>query len=156
MAKQSSSLNKEHNNLMAILNFRLPHIYKKIGLVSAVLIFAFILAHKFLGISNPIFVDFLRSVLLLFLLMASLSNDKFEDEYNKHLRYQSYIISMVLIAGYAVIIPIIASVLDFLITTVSGNGSLSFYEISSFEVLFSILAIQILFFETLKRFVNAE
>jgi hypothetical protein len=56
---------------------------------------------------------------------------------------------------YSISIPLIAILLDILITKITGDGTISFYEISSFEVLFILMGLQLLFFETLKRFGRA-
>jgi len=156
MTGNIESCNTEHNKVMSIINYRLPHSFKKIGLISAFLVFAFLIAYKFLGADTLMVKEILRGVLLLCLLVASLSKDKIEDEYSNHLRYQSYIIAFVFTTAYAVLIPLIAIVLDMLIINVSGDGTPSYFDISSFEVLFNIMAQHLFFYEVLKRFANAE
>jgi len=158
MAENIEACNRktEYSKLMAILNFKLPHSFKKFGVISALLVFAFLIAYKFMGADLPLVKDILRGVMLLFLLIACLSKDKFEDEYSNHLRYQSYIIAFVFSTMYAVLIPLIAVVIDLLITKVSGDGVPSFFEISSFEILFNIMALHLFFFEVLKKYGNAQ
>ena len=149
-------LNDEHNRMYKILNFRLSNGYKKIGLFGAILIFLFLLGYKFIGSNSLIVKDVLRTLLLFFLLMASLSKDKLEDEYNRHIRFQSFVIGFVTATIYSILIPLVAIVLDFVITKITGDGNVSFYEISAFEVMFIMLGIQLLSFETLKRFGRAQ
>ena len=97
----------EYNSLSKILNFRLPNGFRKFGIISACLILAFLIAYKFIGSDALIMKDFLRSLILLFLLLASLSKDKLEDEYSRHIRYQSILIATVFTTVYAILIPII-------------------------------------------------
>jgi len=148
----NTTIADEHNSLYKILNFRLPNSFKKLGLAGAILIFAFLLAYKFVGSDALIIKDLLRTFVLLFLLLASLSKDKIEDEYIRHIKLQSCLISFVFTAVYYILIPFLAIVLDYLITSITGDGSVSFYEVSAFEVLFTMLGMQLLCFEALKRF----
>lgn len=142
--------------MFKILNLRLPHTFKKIGLLGAFLILAFLFGYKFLGSNTLVFKDVLRTLILLFLLLASLSKDSLEDEFNRHTRYQSYVLAFVCTTVYAISIPLIAFVFDILITKITGDGTISFYEMSAFEILFILMGLQLLFFETLKRFGRAE
>ena len=157
MAKQTTHSEDEYNRLIKILDFRLPHTFKKIGYIGAILILAFLVGYKFLGDAAMSIVvkDVLRTFILVFLLMASLSKDAFEDEFNTHVRFQSYVIAIVCTAVYAIFIPLIAILFDVVITKITGDGAVSFYEMSSFEVLFILMGLQLLFFATLKRFGRA-
>jgi hypothetical protein len=149
-------LEKEHRTLTRILNFRLPHTLKKVGLITAVALLIILVAYKFVGSNQLIIKDALRTLLLFALLVATLSKDKLEDEYNRVMRLQSFVIAFVFTAGYAIVIPLIALVLDTLITYVSGDGVVAFYEMSAFEIIFTMLGMQLLCFEALKRFSRAE
>jgi len=146
----------EHSMLFRVLEYRLPNRFKMIGILGATLIFLFLIGYKFSGSHSLIAPDVLRTLILLFLLIASLSKDIIEDEYSRHVRFQSYVIAFVSALVYCISIPLIALVLDLLITSITGDGSVSFYEISAFEVMFILVGFQLLFFETLKRFGCAE
>jgi len=157
MSQQLSHQENEYNKLIKIFDFRLPHRFKLIGYLGVILILAFLFGHKFLvdGSLAIITKDILRTLILLFMLFASLSRDTFEDEFNRYVRFQSYVIAFVCAVVYSISIPLIAILLDILITKITGDGTISFYEISSFEVLFILMGLQLLFFETLKRFGRA-
>ena len=148
-------LEDEHSKLMKILRFRLPHQFKRIGLIGAFLIFLFLFGHKFFGSNTLMAKDVLRTLILFFLFLASLSKDALEDEYNRHIRFQSYVLAFVCATTYSIFLPLVALVMDMLITKITGDGSISFYEVSAFEVLFILMGLQQLFFETLKRFGRA-
>ena len=141
----------KNNSLYKILDFNLPHVFKKVGLVAASLILVFLIASKFIGIDSLIMKDVLRTLILFFLLLATLSKDKIEDEYSRYIKFQSFLIAFVFTSAYAILIPLISIILDCVITNFKG-GSISFYEISGFEVLFTLLGMQLLCFEALKRF----
>ena len=155
MEKPIAQNEDEYTRMYKILNFRLPHIFKRIGLLGAFLILVFLFAYKFLGSNALMLKDVLRTLILLFLLLASLSKDVLEDELNRLTRYQSYVLAFVCTTVYAIAIPLIALVFDLLITKITGDGTVHFYEISAFEVLFILMGLQLLFFETLKRFGRA-
>ena len=142
----------ETNGLFKILNFRLPNTFKKFGLVSAALVLTFLIAYKYIGSDTTIVKDVLKTLVLLFLLFASVSKEKFEDEYIRHIRFQSLLIAFVFTAAYYILIPLVAIFLDFVIVHFLSNGSVSFYEVSGFEILFTMLAMQLLSYEGLKRF----
>ena len=142
----------ENNSLFKVLNFRLPNGFKKIGLISASLIFISLIAYKFIGNNTLIVKDVMRSLVLLALLVASVSKDKFEDEYSKHIRFQSVIIAFIFTAAYYILIPLIAIFLDSIISSFMENGNVNFYKISAFEILFTMLGMQLLCYEALKRY----
>lgn len=152
MSTNLSHNEQEYNRLIKILDFRLANSFKKIGLIGAIVIFTILLASKFFDMNSLIVKDVLRTLVLLFMLIASLSKDSFEDEFNNHIRFQSYVIAFVCAVGYSISIPLIALIFDILITNVSGDGTINFYKVSAFEVMFILLGFQLLFFETLKRF----
>lgn len=156
MNSQSSSCRNEHSRLSRILSWRLPNRYKKIGYICAAAIFIFLLGYKFYGQNTILVKDLCRSLLLLFVLIASLSNDPIEDEYVSYVRSQSYVLSFVIAAVYTIGIPLIALLLDILITKITGDGIAQLYEISAFEVIFMLVCNQLLFFEVLKRYGRAK
>lgn len=156
MDNQCANYNDEHSKLSKIINLRFHHSYKKFGLISAVLLFVFLLGYKFYGANDLLLKDICRTVILLFLLIASLSKDVIEDEYIKHIRSQSYAIAFICTLAYSVGIPLIALILDLLITKITGDGSVQFYEVSAFEVMFILVCFQLLFFETMKQFGRAQ
>jgi hypothetical protein len=94
--------------------------------------------------------------MLFFLLIASLSKDIVEDEYLNHVRYQSYVLAFICAITYAIGLPLVAFIFDFLITTITSEGTISFNEVSAFEVVFILVCFQLLFFETLKRLGRAQ
>ena len=157
MEKQRSHNEDEYNRLIKVLNFRLPHKFKKIGYSGAILILAFLVGYKFLGDYSLTLVvkDVLRTLILLFMLLASLSKDSFEDEFNRHVRFQSYVLAFVCATVYSIFLPLIAVLFDIIITKITGDGIINFHEVSSFEVIFILMGLQLLFFGTLKRFGRA-
>lgn len=147
-----SITNEKNNSLYKILNFRLPNGFKKVGIIGAILIFISLIAYKFIGGNTSIVKDILRTSILLFLLIASVSKDRFEDEYSRHIRFQSFVIAFIFAAAYYILIPLIAIMLDFVIIYFKGDGSVSFYENSAFEILFTMLGMQLLCYQGLKWF----
>lgn len=99
--------------------------------------------------------DILRTLILLFLLFASLSKDHFEGEFNRHVRFQSYLLAFVCAGAYSIALPLIAIMFDIMIIKITGEGIINFHEVSSFEVMFILMGLQLHFFESLKRFGRA-
>ncbi|GLR16520.1 hypothetical protein [Portibacter lacus] len=156
MENQYTSCQNEHNKLLKIINFRFQHRYKKIGIIGGALILGFLVIYKFTGGDSLLIKDVLRTIMLLFLLVASLSKDAIEDEYITHVRSQSYVIAFICAIGYSIALPLIAVLFDLLITRITGDGHVSFHEVSAFEVMFMLVCFQLLFFHTIKRFGRAE
>jgi len=152
MNKKIACNEDEYHKIYKILNFRLPNEFKMIGIIGAALILFYLLGSKFLGGNTLLTKDILRSLILFCLFLATMSKDKLEDEYNTQLRFQAYVLAFVITAFYAISIPLIAIILDVIITKVTGDGNINFHQGSSFEVLFMLMAMQLLFFETLKKF----
>jgi len=150
-SSNNSCSHSEHKKITQILNFRLPHQFKMIGILAAALILSFLIGYKFIGDLSMNTKDVLRTLILLFLLIASLSKDSLEDEFSRHIRFQSYKLAFVFAISYSILIPIVSFVLDLLITKITGDGVVNFHQPSAFEVLFTLLGIQLLFFETLKK-----
>lgn len=155
LENRSSCHENEHNRLIRIINFRFPHKYKSIGLISAGLILGFLIVFKFYGSNDLLVKDLCRTVMLLLLLMASLSKDSIEDEYIDHIRSQSYILAFICATVYSIGLPLITFLMDVLITQINNESNINFYEVSAFEVMFMLICFQLLFFETLKRFGRA-
>jgi len=148
-----ASMSKDEYSLIGkILSFRIPAYYKVIGLVGALAVFIVLIASNFFGGYSPLVKDLCRSLVLFFLLLASLSSERVEDEFVRHTRAESYLAAFLFALIYAICIPLIALILDVLIVQITGDGKPSFYDISSFEVIFTLVGCQLLFFETLKRF----
>ena len=147
LENRTSWSDNEHGRLMKIINFRFPNKYKSIALISAVAIFAFLVVYKYYGANDILIKDLSRTVMLLLLLMASLSKDSVEDEYINHVRSQSYTLAFLCATAYSIGLPIIAFLMDILITNISNDGIINFHEVSAFEVLFMLICFQLLFFE---------
>lgn len=146
----------EHSRIQKAINFRFPHSYKRIGIVAAAGIMLFLLFYKFYGANSLLVKDILRTVMLLCLLVASLSKEKFEDEYVAHVRAQSHKLSFLFALAYSILLPLVSLVMDTLISSINTDNRINFHEVSAFEVIFMIICFQLLFFETLKRLYNAQ
>ena len=153
---QCATYDDEQAKLLKIIKFRLPNSFKMLGLVAALLVFALLFAYKFIDGNTLLVKDICRTVILLFLFIASLSREPIEDEFVQHVRSQSYVVAFISALAYAIGIPLIALVFDILITGVSGDGQVGFYQVSSFEVMFILVCFQLLFFETMKRLAHVK
>jgi len=156
MENSQSCYDKEHIKLMRVVNFRFPHVYKRIGLIGAVATLVGMTLFKFYGANLVEVKDILRTLILLFLLIACLSKDMVEDEYLNYLRHQSFVIAFVCAIGYALVLPFIVYGLDLLISMLREEGSALFMKVSAFEVMFMLICFQLLVYEALKRFGRAE
>lgn len=155
-SKTRSVHTDERSKLYKIINFKFPHSYRKIGILIGFGLLLGLIVLKFTGLEHLVNKDLIRCLILLSLLIASLGKDKVEDEYASHIRGLSYILAVVCALSYYILLPIIALALDALIVAVSGDGQTSFYEVSAFEVMFSIVGFQLLSNYGLKKIDLAE
>jgi hypothetical protein len=92
----------------------------------------------------------LKYILLVGLLLISISKEKIEDERIIHLRQQSYQVAFVVGVLYAILIlPFI----NYLVDVILQKDSLGF-EVSSWEVLFIMLLMQLFFFQMMLKKCN--
>ena len=156
MENRCATYQDEHTSLMKIINYRLPHVFKKVGIGVALAIFIFLLLYKFYGANTLIIKDMLRTTMLLFLFLATMSKERFEDEFVAYIRAQSYILSFVCAIAYSIIIPLISFGLDILITNITGDGEVNFHATSAFGVMFMLTCFQLLFYTVLKKLERAQ
>lgn len=142
---EESYCEKERNRLDKLRKFQLPNYYKRIGVISTIVIFALMIAKKF--VEEPEWVKpVLTNLLLVSMLIISLSKDKIEDEYIDSLRSQSYRIAFILVVLYTFIQPAINYVVSLILGEETDNG------FSYFQALFFMLIVQLMFFYKLKKF----
>jgi len=141
----------DYTKMNKVLDYRFPHNVKKLGIAAALMIFLFLVVYKFDGANEALIKDFLKTLLLAVLLIASFSKDKIEDEYTKHVRYQSYSLAFIFAVSYAIGMPLLSFVLDLVISNFRRDGNINFHDISAFEVLFMLICFQMSFYAVLKR-----
>ena len=88
----------------------------------------------------------LKNVMIFSLLLVSLAKDKIEDEMIEKLRAQSYRLAFIIGVFYSFTLPYIGYAVDFLL----GKEDVAL-DNDYFTIMLSMLAVQIMFFATLKR-----
>ncbi len=143
----NSIQNSDPKKIARWTKFQLPNRFKRIGLIICILAFLLMLGRKFA--EGPLWIKpLLSNIFIIGLLMVSLAKEKIEDELIVNLRSQSYRLGFTFGVLYAIlVIPLINYVVDML---VSGAEEATF-EANVFEVLITMLAIQLLFFHKFKK-----
>ncbi|WP_338763518.1 hypothetical protein WAF17_19790 [Bernardetia sp. ABR2-2B] len=124
----------------------LPYAFKKIGFAGLIISVLAVLFFRFAMNDAAILLSVSAKMVLVFMLLISVSEEKIEDEMISKLRVQSYSIAFVMGVIYALGMPVIDFLVDFVI-----NMDTSYSEMSSGIVLWFMLAIQIAFFQLLKK-----
>ena len=145
--KREELLNRERTRIVRWAKFQLAHKWKHLGLFICLLTFLALLTLKFLDGDFLMQKFLLKRVLLVGLLIIAISKDKIEDEMIVSLRSKSMRLAFVLAVLYALIQPLINSIVFYIV----DYKDPSYYSFSYLQVLFFMLIIQILFFEVLKR-----
>ncbi|WP_282044472.1 hypothetical protein [Winogradskyella flava] len=138
----------ERHRLQKLLNFRLPIVFKWLGVL--LLVSAFVLF--FFRIQFPDQGELLRSIgrkaFIVGLLCISLARDKEEDEMTVGLRAQSYAIAFIVGVIYALIMPYV----EFGVSNAVHSGGEVYKDLGDFQVLSFMLMIQLGIYHTLKRY----
>lgn len=144
--KVAQILECESKQLRKIQNFQLPTIFKTIGIAVTILGMVAIFGVGFFiedAVSTKLLI---KKVMLIGLLCASISRDTIEDELSISLRSQSYALAFVMAVVYAIIQPEI----NHFVGNLFSNGK-GYVELSSFEVLWFMLVVQLCIFTLLKK-----
>jgi len=139
-------LESERKQLRKIQKFQLPTSFKTIGIITTVLASVALIA---LGVFVEDAVTFkllAKKAMLIGLLIASVAKDKTEDELTILLRSQSYTLAFVIGVVYAMVQPDV----NYFVGSLFSNGE-SYAELSSFQVLWFMLMIQLCIFTLLKK-----
>lgn len=145
MSKESKC-EAERRRLEKFNKFQLPNYYKKIGIISAIVIFSLMIAKGFFD--EPSWIKpVLSGLLLIAMLVISLAKDKVEDEYIDSLRSQSYRFAFIIVIIYSLVQPLINYGVGILFDETEKLNGLGY-----FQVLFFMLVVQLLVFYKLKRY----
>ncbi|MGV6832275.1 MAG: hypothetical protein ACWA5P_12025 [bacterium] len=146
--EDNKCIERERTAMKRIIAFRLPFIYKRIGLAMVVIGFLVLLL-KFFNIEE---IETTRAIgrllMVVGLLLISLASDKQEDELTVQLRSQSYTIAFIVGVIYAIIMPFV----EFGVSNVIHSGDEGFKNLGDFQILFFMLIVQLMYYHVLKRY----
>lgn len=135
----------ERNRLDKMNKFQLPHKYKKIGWSIVIIAFLLMIAKKFFD--EPEWVKpVLRNLMIVGMLLISLSKEKIEDELIQNVRSQSYRLAFIWGVIYALVLPYIDLGVDYIMNVKTPTLNFDY-----FQIILSMLLVQILFFYTIKN-----
>ena len=139
-------LEYEKKQLRKIQKFQLPSSFKTIGIIITVLASVALIGLGIFVEDALTFKLLAKKAMLIGLLLASVSKDKIEDELTISLRSQSYTLAFIVGVVYAMIQPDV----NYFVVNLFSNGD-SYTELSSFQVLWFMLVIQLCIFTLLKK-----
>lgn len=143
---KESKCEAERRRLEKLNKFQLPNYYKKIGIISSIVIFSLMIAKKFFD--EPSWVKpVLSGLLLVSMLLISLAKEKVEDEYIDSLRSQSYRFAFIIVIVYSLVQPLINYGVGMLFDKTEKLNGFDY-----FQVLFFMLVVQLLVFYKLKKY----
>lgn len=139
----------ERKRMDKMINFRLPHVYLKIGIAIVALSILVLFWRAFAMDGDT---EWLRTLtkkgMVIGMLLMSISKDKEEDELTVKLRTQSYALAFVIGVIYALVMPYV----DYGVSNVVKPASENLKDLGDFQVLVFMLMIQLMFYHTLKRY----
>jgi len=136
----------ERTKLEQLSRFQLPNTFKKVGYTLTFSAFIGLIILKTVEGEPEWMRPILRYLMIIGILIVSLSKEKVEDEMIKDLRSKSYALAFIMGVVYLVLLPVIGYFIDYLRTSDTVLKEANF-----FEGLLSMLFVQIVFFEVLKR-----
>ena len=142
-----SFLDCEREKMLKLNNLQLPHQFRKVGIILFVIsIISLIIAA--LSVDSLLVKQIAKYGMLIALLIISISKEKIEDELSIKLRMQSYTFSFICGILYALVLPFVNYLFDFVLSAENPNIE----GLGDFSILWILLTVQVLFFESLKRF----
>jgi len=139
----------ERKRMDKMINFRLPHVYLKIGIAIVAISILVMFWRAFVMDGDT---EWLRTLtkkgFVIGMLLMSISKDREEDELTVKLRMQSYALAFVIGVVYALVMPYV----DYGVSNVVKPNGESFKDLSIFQLLIFMLMIQLMCYHTLKRY----
>ncbi len=137
----------EEKSLARLQNIQLPSSFKKVGVGIVIASLVGLILKKTAGMEAEMIAHLLKSGLIVGLLIISIAKDKEEDEMIVKLRAQSYTAAFIATVIYTLITPYINIGVDALVSFQEKKE----YSMASFQILFYMLGLQIMFFHLFKR-----
>ena len=141
-----SFLKCEQERVDRLKKLQLPHLYRKIGIVIAVVTFILLFVNAF-TINNLDYRLAIKYGMLVGLLLVSISKEKIEDELIANLRMQSYTFAFIVCVAYTIVQPFINYAVDYFVDAEKAMVK----DTGDFVILFILLCVQVFYFEMLKR-----
>lgn len=139
----------ERNGLEKITNFRLPYIFRIVGIAIAAISILMMFVRAFAIDGDTEWLKLLlQKTLLIGMLFMSVSRDKQEDELTIKLRMQSYGWAFMVGVVYTLVMPYV----EFGVSNVVHSGDEAYKDLGDFQVLLFMLMVQLMCYHTLKRY----
>ena len=137
----------ERKGIKRLEAVKLPHSWKKIGVILFILTFILVFTLSFLNDTPPILKVIVKRIMLVSLLIIAISKEKVEDEMIKNIRGQAFMLAFIWGVLYSFFQPAANYVVDHLI----NKNATSLTELGEFQVLWFMLAVYVLLFHYFKR-----
>ena len=129
------------------MHLQLPHIYKKVGIVTFSVSMLILLSAKFIDGEIETFKMVLRQLVIASMLVIAISKEKVEDEMIMKIRHRAFTISFIWTVIYTLVQPYI----NYVVALVVRPERAAYEEFGTFIILWFMLAIYLLYFHVMKR-----
>ena len=136
----------ERKNLEKLKKYQLPHRFKIVGAVLALLSFVFLFINRF-SFNDLDYRAMAKYGMLIGMLFISISKDKIEDEFIIKLRMQSYTFAFIM----GVILTLFQPFINYFVDFIVASDTATLKDTGDFEILWILLSVQLFYFEFLKR-----
>jgi len=137
----------EDRRISKFINFKLPNYYKKIGWMGFILSFVILIATKFFDGDFSVFIEILKRLLLVFLLIVVMSKEKVEDEMIKSIRSQAFSFAFVGAVAYTLLQPVV----NLIVSSVVQPDKVIFEDLGDFQILWFMMIVYLVIFMKLKK-----
>jgi hypothetical protein len=141
-----SILECERHSLERMRRYQLSNVFKKIGAALAVLSFILLFVNAYSWDSETVR-HITRYGMLIGLLLVVVSKEQFEDERITQLRAQAFTYAFV----FGVIMAIAQPFIEYFVDRVIDSNPEDLKGLGDFQILWTLLVVQIAYFELLKR-----
>ena len=139
--------NPEQNPPLRFQKFLLPNQFKKIGLFVFVISFVSLFINAF-AIENMQIRFLAKNGILIGMLLIAISKENFEDELISNLRMQSFALAFIVGVLYSLFQPY----LNYSVDLIFSPEDAIFKDTGDFQILWILLSVKVIYFESLKRF----
>ena len=137
----------EERRLKWLMNYKLPHSWKKVGWVLFIISLVSILLIKFLDGDFELLKAILKNSMLLGLLIVTLSKETIEDEFIENLRSKAFRGSFLVGVIYVLVQPLV----NYVAFLIARPDKAEVEDLGDFQILWFLLVVYLTIFWMLKR-----
>ena len=137
----------DRKSAQRLINFKLPHYWKKIGWYGFIILFVGLLSTKFFEDDLTVLKEVLKKASLVFLFIIVIARERIEDERIQNMRSQAFSFSFLAAVLYTILQPLV----NYLVFAIVKPEKAAVVDLGDFQILWFMLVVYLMFFYVLKK-----